>query len=182
MVLGLGEDESGNADEVGELRQKVKDLEEVLTEHWEYNCRDGGEATPTLTVPTKPTEAERVEHEVTHTPPRPWCKFCMMGRGVRRAHRKNVRDTEQDDGGPGKLSMDYMYLNDDEPRKDQPHLVTVDHKHGRVFAYGVPKKGVSGEAEWVPNRIIKDINNMGYKDVRVQLKSDQEPAIVAVQE
>ena len=58
----------------------------------------------------------------------------------------------------------------------------VDHRHGRVFAYGVPRKGVTAEAEWVPNRMIKDINNMGYKDVKVQIKSDQEPAIVAVQE
>ena len=85
VVLGQEKDDGGDADEVGALKQKVKDLEEILVEHWEYNHKDGEKPTPTLTVPTKPTEAERVEHEVTHTPPRPWCRYCMMGRGVRRA-------------------------------------------------------------------------------------------------
>lgn len=28
----------------------------------------------------------------------------------------------------------------------------------------------------------KDVDNMGYKDVKIQIKSDQEPSIVAVQE
>ena len=30
--------------------------------------------------------------------------------------------------------------------------------------------------------MIRDIDNMGYNDVTIQIKSDQEPAIVAVQE
>ena len=78
--------------------------------------------------------------------------------------------------------MDYMYLNDDDKHGEQPQMVLVDHKHGRVFSHPVPSKGVAGEAEWVPNRIIKDIDNMGYGEVTIQIKSDQEPSIVAVQE
>ena len=169
VVLGHNDGAGDQKEDVGELKQRIKELEEVLTEHWEYNNGKEDGSTPTLKVPAKPTEKERLEHEVTHTPPRPWCKFCIMGRGVRRAHRHNVPDTETEDGEPNKLSMDYMYLNDEDDRKDQPNLVLVDHRHGRVFSYGVPRKGVTGEAEWVPNRIIKDINNMGYKDVRIQI-------------
>ena len=58
----------------------------------------------------------------------------------------------------------------------------IDHRHGRVFSYTVPHKGVLGEAEYVPSRMVRDIDNMGYKDVCVQIKSDQEPAIIFVQE
>ena len=35
---------------------------------------------------------------------------------------------------------------------------------------------------WIAKRIAKDIDNCGTKQARVQRKSDQEPAIVALQE
>ena len=64
---------AGQEEEVGteELKRKVKDLEDVLIEQWEYNGEREGEQVPILKVPAKPTEKERVEHEVTHTPQKP---------------------------------------------------------------------------------------------------------------
>ena len=150
-------------------------------EHWEYNGDREGDGVPTVKVPAQPTEKERVEHETIHTPSKPWCKHCMMGSGVRRAYWSNVPDTEATDV-PNKLSMDYMYLIDDEGLKDQPQVVMVDHTYGRLFEYIVPKKGILGQAEWVPSRMVRDIDNLGYRDVAIQIKSDQEMAIVAVQE
>ena len=133
---------SGQETQAGteELKNKIKELEEVLMEHWEYNEHREGDSVPTLKVPANPTEKERLEHEVTHTPPTPWCKHCVMGRGVRRPHFTNVPGTEEAEG-PNKLSIDYMYLNNDEGLKDQPQMVMVDHNNGRVFAYIGPKKG-----------------------------------------
>ena len=78
--------------------------------------------------------------------------------------------------------MDYMFLNDEDGNNNQAQMVLVDHRYGRVFSYSVPRKGVAGEAEWLPKRMIKDIDNMGYTDVRIQIKSDQEASIVAIQE
>ena len=52
----------------------------------------GGEVTDTvgtarvLAAPRTPTKAERVEHDVSHVPYRPWCRFCVMGRGLERRH------------------------------------------------------------------------------------------------
>ena len=65
------------------------------------------------------------------------------------------------------MSMDYMFLNEETSTKEQPQLVLVDHKHGRMFSYGVPNKGTIGDAEWVANRVIKDIDNKctGAKNV-----------------
>ena len=75
-----------------------------------------------------------------------------------------------------------MHLNDDDANRDRIHMVMIDHNHGRVFAYAVPREGVTGEAEWVPSRMTRDLDNMGYKATKVSIKSDQEPAMVALQE
>ena len=32
-------------------------------------------------APREPGKKEREEHEATHVPYAPWCKFCVMGRG-----------------------------------------------------------------------------------------------------
>ena len=103
------EDEAGDKEEnVEALKQKVRELENTLMDHWEYNTQSEGGHAPILKVPVKPTDAEWKQHMVTHTPPRPWCRFCIMGRGVRRQHKANVPDVEDAENGPVKLSMDYM--------------------------------------------------------------------------
>ena len=56
----------------------------------------------------------------------------------------------------------------------------VEHKKGRVWAYRVPI-GINAEASWLPKRIIQDWDNAGFKDAMIQLKTDQEPAIVQLQ-
>ena len=62
------------------------------------------------------------------------------------------------------MSMDYMYLNDEDGDKDQTQMVLVDHRHGRVFPHSVPREGVIGEAEWLPKRmIIKTSTTWGIK-------------------
>ena len=48
----------------------------------------GGEVTDTvgtarvLTTPRTATKTEREEHDVSHVLYRPWCRFCVMGRGT----------------------------------------------------------------------------------------------------
>ena len=112
---GVVADRSGAAgseeETMEQLKQKVKDLEEFLVDKWEYN-QAGEDPVLTLRMPAKPSEQEWNEHQVTHTPPKHWCKYCLMGRGKRRPHRVNVSDMEPHEGGPNKLSIDYMYLND----------------------------------------------------------------------
>ena len=120
-----------------------------------------------LKAPIGPIAKEWHEHQVTHTPPKPWCRYCTMGRGARPAHKRNDNDTEPTEGKANKISIDYMYLNDRKEEKEQPQLVMVDHNHGRFFAYGVPKKAVWGDAECVPRRAAKDIDNLAYEFTKV---------------
>ena len=60
-------------------------------------------------------------------------------------------------------------------------MVMVDHKHGRCWAYRVPNKGALEESHWLPERMVQDLDNNGMRHEQIQMKVDQEPAIVAVQ-
>ena len=88
--------------------------------------------------------------------------------------------------GPIKVSMDYMYLHErtnkyKETKHNPPHLILVEHRHGRCWAYQVPNKGVHDKASWLPRRIVQDLDNNGLEDAKIQLKSDQVPSIVKLQ-
>ena len=97
-----------------------------------------------------------------------------------------VQDAEKLDGKPAKISVDHMYLHEragqyNDNACNPPQMVMVDHKSGRLWVYRVPNKGIMEGAAWLPRRMVQDIDNCGYADVQIQLKSDQEPAIVNVQ-
>ena len=57
----------------------------------------------------------------------------------------------------------------------------VEHKRGRCWAYRFPSKGVLDEAHWLPEQLVKDLDGMGPRHEIIQMKSDQEPSIIAVQ-
>ena len=97
-----------------------------------------------------------------------------------------VRDIDGNAKGPIEIFIDHMYLNDRKSQSGEtswntPYLIAVEHKHGRCWAYQVSSKGAHGAAHWLPKRMVQDWENSGFKDVRIQLKSDQEPSIVELQ-
>ena len=57
-----------------------------------------------------PTKAEREEHDVSHVPYRPWCRCCVMGRGLERRHLTQRSDR---DGDRPRVFADYGYLSGD---------------------------------------------------------------------
>ena len=95
-------------------------------------------------------------------------------------------DVEKGVEGPIKASIDHMYLHErterfHEARHNPPYLVMTEHRHGRCWAYQVPNKGIHDKANWLPARIVQDLDNNGLKGAKIQLKSDQEPSIVNIQ-
>ena len=116
----------------------------------------------------------------------------MAARAVRqrhpkvRKHKHLVPDVDGSHEGPTKISLDYMYLNDrrkgeQDVHNNPPQLVMVDHRFGRIWAHRVPNKGIWGKAEWVPWRIIQDLDNSGIQSIKLQVKTDQEPAMINIQ-
>ena len=48
-----------------------------------------------LPSPTQPTLKEIQEHELTHLPPRSWCRHCLRGRGTSLPHFRSETEGER---------------------------------------------------------------------------------------
>ena len=67
-----------------------------------------------------------------------------------------------------------MYMHDRkgshrESIENPPHMIMVDHKRGRCWAYRVPSKGVLEEAHWLPERMVQDLDNNGMLHETMQI-------------
>ena len=119
-----------------------------------------------------PSAKERREHEVTHYPPRSWCRFCVEGRGIAGQHS---RCDEAQIGEIGELHFDYCFLTGKVGPVPATTIVGADKRTQAVLAHVAPKKGT--EIAWVAQQLDRDVKKFGYNG-RLVVKSDQEPAIV----
>ena len=174
------------------LQDKAEELTKKVARHLEDQNDAQGENNPFVKPPTQPTAEEWERHQTTHTPYAAWCPHCNAARAVRRNHARIkqrahiTKDVDEDKDGPVKTSMDYMYLYErkgpyQDERANPPHMVMTEHRFGRGWAYRVPNKGIHNEASWLPKKLLQDLDNTGLQDVRIIVKTDQEPAIVDVQ-
>ena len=188
-----GDNETAEAQDAWKrLANKYEDLEAKVHEYLEDETNADARDPPIVKFPPNMTKEEWDKHQVIHTPFAPGCKHCAAARPIRRRHPKKrkhnvlVPDIDGSKEGPTKISMDYMYLSernkgDTETANNPPHLVVIDHRHGRIWAHRIPHKGVFGKAKWVPRRMIQDLSNNGMQNVTIQVKTNQEPSIVNVQ-
>ena len=68
-----------------------------------------------------------------------------------------------------------------EHRWNPSYLVVVEHRYGRLWAYQTFNKGPNDEANWLPEELIQDWDDCGFKEIRIQLKTEQEPAMISLQ-
>ena len=148
-------------------------------------CGEGeGTASKAMVAPVKPTKQMIADHEVSHLPFRSWCAACVRGRAKSHPHFK----CQEREGELSTFSVDYGFFGSPGETpvqavsgKDLPVLVAYDRKSKTIFAHPVPHKGLEkdGKVDEYPVRVlVKDLDRLGYK--RVNGKSDQEPAILAV--
>lgn len=132
-------------------------------------------------VPERPTDAEVQEHNVTHSPAKPWCPHCLKGTACNDPHRqkrKEVPDVDATLNETPTISMDLMYLYD---KGERPTLVAVDRESGRVWSYARKDNTILGGTGWIQKRLAQDIDNAGHEEVKIMIKSDQEISMVALQ-
>ena len=129
----------------------------------------------------KVSKEEREDHERTHTPFRPWCQYCVQGRGRNEQHKKN---TDKDmEGRVPKASMDYFYMStEDEKASKNPLLVIVNEASGEKYARAVRRKGVRDDTEmlWLVKDICEELESWGHRGGsggKIILKTDGEAAI-----
>ena len=86
-------------------RQRRAVQHELRVRH-EHRTADYGEVdarTPVVADP--PSDKEREQHRVTHTPSAPWCEECVMGAGIAQAHRRLL--FERHDTSKAKVYIDF---------------------------------------------------------------------------
>lgn len=128
--------------------------------------------------PGEPTKKEREEHEVLHLPYRPWCKWCVLGKGQSDHHVTEKKDVA--DVTVPTISIDYMFLGTKNIKaKDRTVLAIFDNRTKAVMALMTHNKG---PVEWVMNAAVKFIEELGYGKIAISIKCDGEPAIMAVRD
>ena len=149
---------------------------------------DGGasgvrEARPPLRHrhPHLPTEQERREHEVAHSPYRSWCPYCVQGCKKNRPH---YRQQGHDDDGPS-CHIDFYFLGgkdlDTEGEENRqignniPCVVMKEKTTKMIFSYFTPGRG--SEFDWPTEVLAKDVEFVGLAKEKVVFKGDQEKAI-----
>ena len=74
--------------------------------------------------------------------------------------------------------MGNMYMS---KKGEHPNLIMVDHESGKMWSYAIPSKSISKSGGWLERRTARDIDNIGHKNIKVMIKSDQERSIVVLQ-
>ena len=185
-------EEEHDGDELEDLANKYEELKAKVEQYFDDDNHKSKSKIHVVSVPPKPTKEQWFQHHAIHTPYAPSCKHCVAARAVRHAHPSKrrrvavVRDVNDSSDSMAKASIDYMFLHEraGQGRADiynPPHLVMVDHKRGRVWSYRVPNNGIFDGAAWLPKGISQDLDNCGYKGIKLQFKFDQEPAILNFQ-
>ena len=100
------------------LADKHEDLKMKVEQYSDDNNYNSKSKIPLVSVPSKPTKEEWLQHQATHTPYAPWCKHCEAARAVRHAHPTEgrraamVKDVEDPGDPTAKVSIDTCtYMN-----------------------------------------------------------------------
>ena len=133
-----------------------------------------------LPRPVAPTRAEREAHEVCHLPYATWCSHCVAGCAQNDPHRRLKK--HDDENVVPVVSVDFAFSKKAEQEGTSPVLVVRDHKTRMTFAHPVPGKSTRNEpySNYTVDAVVQDLKMLDRK--RCILKSDQEPAMEALQE
>jgi hypothetical protein len=126
-----------------------------------------------LQDPHAPSSAEVDQHWMTHLPYRSWCAVCTKAKG------KSLPHSRQDpkDRAVPEIHVDYCFMGERETEM-LTILVMKDRDSRMLGAAVVPRKGTTGR--YAADEVIDFIRELGCTAVPVTLKSDQEPAIIAL--
>ena len=137
---------------------------------------EGKRAIAPLRASSAPTAEEVEEHEANgHCNYRSWCRACVAGRGRSDAH---VSENSDENALP-MVAIDYAYLGDsanDSEDKASPILVLRSGRDRWTYSEVFPAKGVQNT--WRAKRLAVELAMVPW--TRFTLKSDQEPAILAL--
>ena len=121
--------------------------------------------------PCAPTHEDRERHNASHLPYRSWCDVCVQARGKEDPNKKVKAKTEE---AVPTIVMDYKTFGQNDEDENLTSIIIRDKRTTTTAGHICECKGT--DDNWVVNKIVKDIEEMGYTDII--LKTDGEPAIV----
>ena len=125
--------------------------------------------------PKDPTPQEREDHAACHVPFRSWCRHCVAGMG--RAEPHVVHD--RSDSTIPQVCFDYGYMGDGESDERASPVLAIKSDQDRYpVAEILPSKGT--ENPYGVQVLVRAVVDGGWP--KVTLKSDGEPAIVALRD
>ena len=122
--------------------------------------------------PREPTKEEKEEHEKLHVPFRSWCRHCVRGRGKEEECRRTERVPEVPE-----VHIDFMFMGEEKSEKTLAMLVAKERSTKAVMCCVAPRKS---SGEWLGKRIMAFMREFGCELEAVTMKTDNEPALVAV--
>ena len=163
---------------------------QVAEEEAAEDASEEGVAAKAKPLQSQPTRDDVAHHNLTHIPYRSWCECCVKGRAVDDPHRRaghGHSDVEV-------VSLDYCWMTETRQERlqrklaqlagrpyskpsGQPILVLKTRNTQVVAASVVPVKGAHAHSV---DLIVKFLKFVGER--KVILKSDQEPAILALKD
>ena len=124
----------------------------------------------TRRAPDEPTDEERREHEITHTPFRSWCRQCAQARGKANPHKK----MDDEDKALGTFHLDYWFMRD---KPGAPLVPVANLYEESTRSYRAHVVCTKGSHEFVVRQLCRDIESLGFSG-DIILKCDQEAALV----
>ena len=121
-----------------------------------------------LPAPTLPTPEEILEHNLTHIPYRPWCRYCVMSRRPNDPHKSRFLKRTVP-----LLVGDYCFIRSSTDEILQTVLVVRMYPFRLLMAIHVDSKGATDE--YTINRLCEFVKSTGVKHL-VYL-SDQEASL-----
>ena len=122
--------------------------------------------------PVLPSQAERDLHMLTHLPFRSWCEHCIRGRGEGVRHEKVEEQPQQVE-----VHMDFFFMGDEGQEQKLTILAARERQTRMTMSTAVPTKGGN---EFMAKRVQAFLREIGADKGDITMKSDQEPAMVAV--
>ena len=147
---------------------------DVIVESGSDEEESGRRSMIKMNDPKMPSKLEKEEHEKTHLPYRSWCRHCVRGRGKELPHKK----THSESSGV-EMSFDFFFLGDEDGAKPMTTLMAIERTTKMKMATPVPSKSTG---EFISRRILAFMKEVGCKFGDMIVKSDQEPAILAILE
>ena len=104
------------------------------------DVEEEAEAQRVATDPGQPTKQQRDEHNVSHSPYRPWCKWCVMGR-AQSSPSVRVRGKFAEHVLP-RVRMDYCFLTEDIEKQEGEHGESETERAGGSMTVAVMQESL----------------------------------------